>query len=138
MYNYIVCGRHYQESNSPLIPLKRGSQNNLSVYSSLENAYNQLVGYANAVRIEEIPFAVKSLRDLKEELKNHKDETNFILLVAHESQLSIVPADNTIKIYDKVDYYIQVVLPDQILYKWGISITKIACLIGLAIFLHLC
>lgn len=116
MYNYIVCERHYQESNSPLIPLKRGSQNNLSVYSSLENAYNQLIGYANAVRIEEIPFAVKSLRDLKEELKNHKDETNFILLVAHESQLSIVPADATIKIYNNVDYYIQVVLPDQILY----------------------
>lgn len=116
MYNYIVCERHYQESNSPLIPLKRGSQNNLSVYSSLENAYNQLIGYANNVRIDEVPFAVKTLRDLKEELKNHKDETNFILLVAHESQLSLVPADTTIKIYDKVDYYIQVVLPDQILY----------------------
>lgn len=116
MYNYIVCERHYQESNSPLIPLKKGSQNNLSVYSSLENAYNQLVGYSNAVRLEEVPFAVKTLRDLKDELKNHKDENNFILLVAHESQVSFVPSDPKLKIYDKVDYYIQVVLPDQILY----------------------
>lgn len=116
MYNYIVCERRYQESNSPLIPLKSGSQNNLSVYSSLENAYNQLLGYANAVRLEEVPFAVKSLRGLKEELKNHKDETNFILLVAHESQVSFIPSEPSLKIYDKVDYYIQVVLPDQILY----------------------
>lgn len=118
MYNYIVCERRYQESNSPLIPLKSGSQNNLSVYSSLENAYNQLLGYANAVRLEEVPFAVKSLRGLKEELKSHKhkDENNFILLVAHESQVSFVPSDPNLKIYDKVDYYIQVVLPDQILY----------------------
>ena len=116
MYNYIVCERHYQESNSPLIPLKRGSQNNLSVYSSLENAYNQLIRYANNARIEEVPFALKSLRNLKEEMKNHKDETNFIVSVAHESQLNLVPADSISKIYDKVDYYIQVVLRDQILY----------------------
>lgn len=116
MYNYIVCERQYQESNSPLIPLQRGSQNNLSVYSSLENAYMQLTGYANNARLDDVPFAVKTLRDLKEELKTHKGETNFILLVAHESQVSFVPADPNIKIYDKVDYYIQVVLPDQILY----------------------
>jgi len=116
MYNYIVCERHYQESNSSLIPLKRGSQNNLSVYSSLENAYNQLIGYANAVRIEEVPFAVKTLRDLKEELKNHKDENNFILSGAHESQVSFIPSEPSLKIYNKVDYYLQVVLPNQILY----------------------
>lgn len=116
MYNYIVCERHYQESNSPLIPLRKGSQNNLSVYSNLENAYNQLIGYANNVRIEEVPFAVKTLKDIKQEISENKGSTNFIVLVAHESQLNLVPADTTIKIYDKVDYYIQVVLPDQILY----------------------
>ena len=116
MYSYVVCERRYQESNCPAIPLQKGSQNVLSTYSSLENAYTQLIGYANNVRLEDVPFAVKSLRNLKEELKNHKDETNFILLVAYESQLHCVPADPLIKIYDKVDYYIQVVLPDQILY----------------------
>ena len=116
MYNYIVCERHYQESNSPLIPLRKGSQNNLSVYSSLENAYNQLIGYANNVMIGEVPFAVKTLKDVKQEISENKGSTNFIVLVANESQLNLVPADTTIKIYDKVDYYIQVVLPDQILY----------------------
>ena len=82
----------------------------------MENAYNQLIGYANVTRIEEVPFAIKSLKDVKKEISENKDSNNFIVLVAHESQLSLVPADTTIKIYDKVDYYIQVVLPDQILY----------------------
>lgn len=116
MYTYIVCERSYQESNSPLIPLKRGSQNNLSVYSSLENAYNQLVGYANNTRIDEVPFGLKSLKDVKKEISENKDSNNFIVLVAHESQVSFIPSDPSLKIYDKVDYYIQVVLPDQILY----------------------
>lgn len=116
MYSYVVCERRYQESNCPAIPLQKGSQNVLSTYSSLENAYTQLIGYANNVRLEDVPFAIKSLKDLKREKQENKGSTNFILLVAHESQLSIVPADTTIKIYDKVDYYIQVVLPDQILY----------------------
>lgn len=40
LYSYIVCEKHYQESNSPIIPLQKGSQNNLSVYSSLKDAYN--------------------------------------------------------------------------------------------------
>lgn len=116
MYNYIVCEKSYQESNSPLIPLQRGSQNNLSVYSSLENAYMQLTGYANNVRVEDVPFAIKSLKDVKKEISENKGSTNFIVLVAHESQVSFVPSDPNLKIYDKVDYYIQVVLPDQLLY----------------------
>lgn len=116
MYSYVVCERRYQKSNCSAIPLQKGSQNILSVYSNLENAYNQLLGYANNVRLEDVPFAIKSLKDLKREEQENKGSTNFILLVAHESQLSIVPADPLIKIYDKVDYYIQVVLPDQILY----------------------
>lgn len=116
MYNYVVCERRYQESKSPLIPLQKGSQNNLSVYSSLENAYNQLVGYANATRIEEVPFALKSLNDVKKEISENKDSNNFIVLVAHESQVSLVPSEPSLKIYDNVDYYLQVVLPDQILF----------------------
>lgn len=116
MYNYIVCERRYQESNSPLVPLHKGSQNNLSVYSSLENAYNQLIGYANATRIEEVPFALKSLKDVKKEISENKDSNNFIVLVAHESQVSFIPSEPSLKIYDKVDYYLQVVLPSQILY----------------------
>lgn len=39
LYSYIVCEKHYQESNSPIIPLKKGLQNNLGVYFSLETAY---------------------------------------------------------------------------------------------------
>lgn len=116
MYSYVVCERRYQESNCPAIPLQKGSQNVLSTYSSLENAYTQLIGYANNVRLEDVPFAIKSLKDLKREEQENKGSTNFILLVAHESQLHCAPADPLIKIYDKVDYYIQVVLPDQILY----------------------
>lgn len=26
LYSYIVCEKHYQESNSPIIPLKKGLQ----------------------------------------------------------------------------------------------------------------
>ena len=26
MYSYVVCERRYQESNSPMIPLQKGSQ----------------------------------------------------------------------------------------------------------------
>jgi len=115
MYNYIVCKKRYQESNSPLVPLQKGSQNNLSVYSSLENAYDQLVRYANAIRIEEVPFAIKSLKDVKKEISKNKDSNNFIVLVAHESQVSFIPSEPSLKIYDKVDYYLQVVLPNQIL-----------------------
>jgi hypothetical protein len=50
-----------------MIPLQKGSQNVLSTYSSLENAYTQLIGYANNVRLEDVPFAIKSLKDLKRE-----------------------------------------------------------------------
>ena len=116
MYNYIVCERRYQSANTPLVPLHRGSQNNLSVYSSLENAYNQLIGYANVNRIEEVPFALKSLNDVKKEISENKDSNNFIVLVAHESQVSFVPSEPSLKVYDNAVYYLQVVLPDQILF----------------------
>lgn len=61
LYSYIVCEKRYQESNSPIIPLKKGLQNNLGVYFSLETAYEQLKGFANSLRIEEVPLMVRSL-----------------------------------------------------------------------------
>ena len=116
LYSYIVCEKHYQESNSPIIPLKKGLQNNLGVYSSLETAYEQLKGYANSLRIEEVPLMIRSLEELSQEFYENKYVTNFILLVAQENQISFVPSEPSIKIYDKVDYYIQVVVPNQIIY----------------------
>lgn len=116
LYSYIVCERRYQESNSPIIPLKRGSQNNLSTYSSLEDAYKNLVGYANSLGIDEVPLMIRSLEELSQEFYENKYVTNFILLVAQENQVSFVPSEPSIKIYNKVDYYIQVIVPNQIIY----------------------
>lgn len=116
MYSYVVCERRYQESNSALIPLQKSSQNILSVYSSLENAYNQLLGYANNTRVLDVPFMVRSFKEIKTGISENKDSTNFIVLVAQEVEKSFVPSEPSIKIFDKTDYYIQVVLPDQILY----------------------
>ena len=116
MYSYVVCERRYQESNSPMIPLRNGSQNILSVYSNLENAYKQLLGYANNNRILEVPFMVRSLKEIKAEILENKDSTNFIVLVAQEVEKSFVPSEPSIKIFDKTDYYIQVVEPDIVIY----------------------
>ena len=116
MYAYIVCEKRYQESNSPIIPLKKGSQNILCTYSSLEMAYEQLIGYANSLRIEEVPLMIRSLEELSQEFYENKYFTNFILLVAQESEVSFVPSEPSIKIYNKVDYYIQVIVPNQIIY----------------------
>ena len=116
MYSYVVCERRYQESNSPMIPLRNGSQNILSVYSNLENAYKQLLGYANNTRVLEVPFMVRTLKEIKTEIRENKDSTNFIVLVAQEVEKSFIPSEPSIRIFNKVDYYIQVVLPDQILY----------------------
>lgn len=116
MYNYIVCERRYQESNSAIIPLQKGSQNILCTYSSIENAYNQLLGYANNVRLLEVPFMVRTFKEVNQELLENKGSTNFIILVAQEVQKSFIPSDPSIKIYDKVEYYIQVVVPDLVIY----------------------
>lgn len=116
MYNYIVCEKSYQESNSPIIHLRTGGQNILSVYSNLENAYSQLLGYANNNRILEVPFMVRSLKEIKAEILENKDSTNFIVLVAQEVQKSFVPSEPSIKIFEKTDYYIQVVAPDIVIY----------------------
>ena len=116
MYSYVVCEKSYQESNSPIIPLRNGSQNILSVYSNLENAYKQLLGYANNTRVLEVPFMVRTLKEIKTEIRENKDSTNFIVLVAQEVEKSFIPSEPSIRIFNKVDYYIQVVLPDQILY----------------------
>ena len=116
MYSYVVCERRYQESNCPAIPLQKGSQNILSTYSSLENAYNQLLGYANNTRVLEVPFIVRPLKEIKAEIQENKGSNNFIVLVAQEVEKSFIPSEPSIKIFNKVDYYIQVVLPDQILY----------------------
>lgn len=116
MYSYVVCERRYQESNCSAIPLQKGSQNVLSVYSSLENAYTQPLGYANNTRVLEVPFMVRSFKEIKTEISENKDSTNFIVLVAQEVEKSFVPSEPSIKIFDKTDYYIQVVLPDQLLY----------------------
>ena len=117
LYSYIVCEKHYQESNSPIFPLQKGLQNNLGVYFSLETAYKQLKGYANSLRIEEEPLMIRSLEELSQEFYENKYVTNFILLVAQENQVSFVPSEPSIKIYDKVDYYIQVVVPNQVIYQ---------------------
>lgn len=116
LYSYIVCEKRYQESNSSIIPLKKGLQNNLGVYFSLETAYEQLKGFANSLRIEEVPLMIRSLEELGQEFYENKYVTNFILLVAQESQVSFVPSEPSIKIYNKVDYYIQVIVPNQIIY----------------------
>lgn len=116
LYSYIVCEKHYQESNSPIIPLKKGSQNNLGVYFSLETAYEQLKGYANSLRIEEVPLMIRSMKELEQEIRENEDNTNFVILVAYEEQISFVPSEPSIKIYDKVDYYIQIVVPNQVIY----------------------
>lgn len=116
LYSYIVCEKRYQESNSPIIPLKRSSQNNLGVYFSLETAYEQLKGYANSLRIEEVSLMIRSLEELSQEFYENKYITNFILLVAQENQVCFVPSEPSVKIYDKVDYYIQVVVPNQVIY----------------------
>lgn len=116
LYSYIVCEKRYQESNSPIIPLKKGLQNNLGVYFSLETAYEQLKGFANSLRIEEVPLMIRSLEELSQEFYENKYVTNFLLLVAQENQVSFVPSEPSIKIYNKVDYYIQVIVPNQIIY----------------------
>lgn len=116
LYSYIVCEKHYQESNSPIIPLKKGLQNNLGVYFSLETAYEQLKGYANSLRVEEVPLIIRSMEELEQEIQENEDNTNFVILVAYEKQISFVPSEPSIKIYDKVDYYIQVVVPNQVIY----------------------
>ena len=116
MYAYIVCEKRYQESNSPIIPLQKGSQNILCTYSSLEMAYEQLKGYANSLRVEEVPLIIRSMEELEQEIQENEDNTNFVILVAYEKQISFVPSEPSIKIYDKVDYYIQVVVPNQVIY----------------------
>lgn len=116
LYSYIVCEKHYQESNSPIIPLKKGLQNNLGIYFSLETAYKQLKGYANSLRIEEVPLMIRSMEELEQEIRKNEDSNNFVILVAYEEQVSFVPSEPRIKIYNKVDYYIQVIVPNQIIY----------------------
>lgn len=60
---------------------------------------------------------IRSLQELSQEFYENKYVTNFILLVAQENQVSFVPSEPSIKIYDKVDYYVQVVVPNQIIYQ---------------------
>ena len=59
---------------------------------------------------------IRSLKELEQEIQDNQGNTNFIILVAYEKQVSFVPSEPSIKIYDKVDYYIQVIVPNQIIY----------------------
>lgn len=59
---------------------------------------------------------IRSLEELSQEFYENKYVTNFILLVAQENRVSFVSSEPSIKIYDKVDYYVQVVVPNQIIY----------------------